>query len=124
MTDYPRPTTFAMPFVIQEARAIHATTPAGRPFNRVGLAYPLRTLGELDVRSMSTEQLVEYADAVTMAFPDAVIEEMAAPVVLNSMATSWANMAYIASHATVPKHRDIATETLALSRQDKQCTLM
>jgi len=99
----PEPATWEFPAVIESARTIAPRNVDGRTFDRFGLAYPIDTLDDLPVGTMTAEELQKYADIVTHAYPDAVFHRSPVPCsefpVENMNTVSFANMAYVSLHA-------------------------
>lgn len=66
------PKSWSFPDVIESARKISPNNLEGKVFNQFGLAYSKEKLSKLDVSRMRPEQLQNYADIVTHAYPDAI----------------------------------------------------
>lgn len=107
---------------LPQALAQCPKNPAGIAYSNTGIAYSQKHL-EMRFRmlrkaSMSTEQLANYVDAITMAFPDLVVDNTSLPEIPDATVravnmTCIGNVAYIALHATQQKHRDHYAKILA-----------
>lgn len=113
---YPEPPSWDFPYVTEAAYEISPRSLEGRPFNNDGLAYTHEELEALPVKSMAPEQLQNYADVVTHAFPDATyqsVPENCEDIPAESLnETSLANVAYISMQAVEKATRDSAKNCL------------
>jgi hypothetical protein len=123
---YPVPKFAKFPDVIDCALELVASTKHGTPFDENGLAY---SFAETDVALKkfidggNVEDLAEHADVVSHAFPDwcgkNFLEVQSFHTSLKGCnSTAWANTAYVATYATVPKLRKVALELLENSRRN------
>ncbi|GLQ71690.1 hypothetical protein [Vibrio penaeicida] len=114
---YPEPPSWDFPYVTEAAYEISPHNLEGRPFNSDGLAYTHEELEALPVKNMTSEQLQNYADVVTHAFPDATyqsVPESCEDISAESLnETSLANVAYISIQAVEKATRDSARSCLA-----------
>ena len=68
----PEPESWAFPAVIESAKKLARQNIEGKLCNRFGLAYPLAEYKTLNLASLSVDELQNYADVVTHAYPDAI----------------------------------------------------
>jgi hypothetical protein len=113
--NFPLPSTWEFPDIVQEAILICPTTRLGRRFNSIGIAYPIATLEKIDVTAYTAQALSQYADAVTHAFPDASMLASGTERYLPQQTTAWANCAYAALYSLTAECRAIAVQRLARS---------
>ena len=121
----PYPDTWKFPGVIESARKISPRNIEGQPFGPTGLAYPLKTLENLNFAGMTAAELQKYADIVTHAYPDAVSENLPASCeeipasAINT--TSISNVAYVSLNAVNKETREKSAECfLAIQKNLKK----
>ena len=105
----PEPPSWSFPEVVESARAINPKNREGRVFNRFGLAYSQDELKRLQVPKMSPNELQNYADIVTHAYPDAIAKQLPTSckeIPLDNLnETSIAGIAYVSLNAVESEAR-------------------
>jgi len=113
---YPVPATWSFPEIIESARQISPNNIEGKAFNQYGVVYSNSDLQQLSVSTMTAEQLQKYADIVTHAYPDAVLQDVPATSeevnIDGYNEASFANYAYVSLHALNPETRAKAARFL------------
>ena len=116
-TPIPEPPTWAFPEIMEAALEVVSVSIEGRPFNRYGLPYSLEELDQLDVRKMEAQELQNYADAITHAYPDALGRQIAAECGDSDLGElsnrAVVGVAYVSLNAIDPEIREHAAACLA-----------
>jgi len=114
----PTPSVWSFPEIVESALEITPVNIDGLPFNQFGIAYEVDVLEKLDLATIKVEDLQKYADAVTHAYPDAVVVKSQLPSNCESMPadqfneTSLASLAYISLNAVEEANRNTAKSCL------------